>query len=253
MSKLDLDHVAIALHDVSPVLNALVGELGAKALFGGPNMGFRAMQLDCGDLRIELLEPHNVEANDFLARFLEANGEGPHHLTFKTDDIEGLLQRVVDAGYTPVGVNIGNPFWREAFVHPKQAGGTVVQIAQSDIDPMSFDPSMLPTEAREQGFGIWWPDPPEPAKDRAILRRVVVTTDEMSRAMGLYADVLGGARGDYGEGWVELGWPGGGRIRLEHAAGRAQGIDRLEWDASSGEPRAEKLVGGTTMVVNPRP
>lgn len=57
MSRFDLDHVAIALRDVGPTLHALVGELGASVLFGGANFGFRAMQVDGGDLRIELLEP----------------------------------------------------------------------------------------------------------------------------------------------------------------------------------------------------
>jgi catechol 2,3-dioxygenase-like lactoylglutathione lyase family enzyme len=89
----DLDHVAIACRDVTPVLEVLVSELGCEVLFGGANFGFRAMQLDCGDLRIELLEPYNPETNDFLERFLDANGDGPHHLTFKVVDIEPSLAR----------------------------------------------------------------------------------------------------------------------------------------------------------------
>jgi hypothetical protein len=243
--KIDLDHVAIALNDVGPTLNTLVADFGAAVLFGGANIGFRAMQVDGGDLRIELLEPHNTELNDFLARFLSANGEGPHHLTFKTDDIEGLIARLEGGGYSLVGVNIGNPWWREAFVHPKQAGGTVVQIAQSSFEPLDFE-----QEVREYGPGRWWSDPPAPTGERAILRRVVVTTDEMSRALGLYRDVLQGDPDDHGEGWTELVWPSGGRIRLEHAAGRPQGIDRLEWQRS-GDP-TDLVVGGTSMVLSPR-
>ncbi len=239
---IDLDHVAIATRDVSPTLRILVGELGTPVLFGGINIGFRAMQVDGGDLRIELLEPHNVESDDFLERFLKANGEGPHHLTFKTDDIRALLDRVADAGYAPVGVNIDNPFWREAFIHPKQAGGTVVQIAQSDFDPLDFE-----REVREYGPGKWWPDPPEPAAGRAILRRVVVATEEIGRSLGLYRDLLLGEPSDHGEGWTELTWPGGGKIALELAAGRPQGIDRLEWTHDG--PRTERSVAGTTLVL----
>ncbi len=237
-----LDHVAIALHDVTETLDALVSDLGTPVMFGGANIGFRAMQVDAGGMAIELLEPWNVEANDFLVRFLERNGEGPHHLTFKTDDIEALLSRIEGAGYHPVGINIDNPFWREAFIHPKEAGGTVVQVAQSD-----FGPEFLDREASEYGPGKWWPDPPEPGPRSATLRRVVVTTDEMQRTLELYCDVLGGVRAGWDEGFVELGWPGDGRVRVEVAAGRPQGIDRLEWDHAG--PREEKRVGGTTMVV----
>jgi methylmalonyl-CoA/ethylmalonyl-CoA epimerase len=244
-----LDHVAIACTDVGPTLRTLVAELGCEVLFGGANFGFRAMQLDCGDIRIELLEPWDTDTNDFLQRFLDANGEGPHHLTFKTVDIDAELERVRAAGYRPVGVNIDNPFWREAFLHPTEANGTVIQIAESALDPMSFDPAVVPEEMREYGPLKWWPDVPERATQRAGLRRVVVTTDEMSRSLELYADLLRGERSDFGEGWVELSWPGGGRIRLEHAAGRRQGIDRLEWTHDG--PRREQTVGGATFVLYP--
>ena len=56
-------------------------------------------------------------------------------------------------------------------------------------------------------------------------------------------------RADHGEGWCELRWPSGGCIRLEHAAGRAEGIDRLEWTHDG--PQAELTVGGTTFVLYP--
>lgn len=236
-----LDHVAIALRDVSETLDALVSDLGTPVMFGGANIGFRAMQVDAGGMAIELLEPWNVEANDFLVRFLERNGEGPHHLTFKTDDIRRELDRAEAAGYHPVGVNIDNPWWKEAFIHPKEAGNTVVQIAQSGIEP-----EMLDTIAGEYGPGRWWNEPPPPGEHRAVLQRVVVASDETARALDLYAQLLKGETVSHGEGWIELGWPGGGRIVLEAAAGRAEGINRLEWTHSG--PRTERTVGGARMV-----
>lgn len=248
---MDLDHVAIATEDVTDVLNALVGQLGTPVIFGGANIGFRAMQVAGGDLRIELLEPFNIDQSDFLRRFLDANGEGPHHLTFKTDDIEHEIERVKAAGYTPVGVNISMPFWREMFIHPKEAGGTVIQIAQSEFGPDDLD---FEQQAGGDGFrgpGKWWPDPPEPNPSRAILRRVVITTDEMSRSLALYQDLLGGTRTDHGEGWADFTWPdadGEQRIRLELAAGRPEGIDRLEWTHDSA--RSEFRVAGTTFVLD---
>ena len=244
MSSFDLDHVAIALRDVGPTVRALVGELGARVLFGGANLGFQAMHLDAGDLRIELIEPWNTEVNDFLERFLQRNGEGPHHLTFKTDDIERELERVQAAGYSPVGVSIDNPWWKEAFIHPKEAGGTVVQIAQSGIEPEHLD-----REVREYGPGRWWAEPPEPASERATLRRVVVVTDEVGRAIELYSDLLGGQTLEHGEGWIELVWPGGGKIMVEAAAERRQGIHRLEWTHNGS--RSQALIGGTRIDLYP--
>lgn len=253
MSVFDLDHVAIALRDVNETLGILASEFGTPVLYGGASIGFRAMQVDGGDLRIELLEPWNVESNDFLIRFLERHGEGPHHLTFKTDDIRRELQRAHDAGFHPVGVSIDNPWWMEAFLHPTQAGGTVVQIAQSGLEPPQLDhldaPSGAPSDwPREYGPGRWWSELPAPAPTRAILRRVVVTTDTIGRALGLYQGMLHGRPVAAGEGWTELRWSGGGRIRLE-VSGAPSGINRLEWTHDG--PRTERTVGGTTFVLYP--
>jgi catechol 2,3-dioxygenase-like lactoylglutathione lyase family enzyme len=253
---IDLDHVAIALYDVTRTLHVLAGELGAPVLFGGANLGFRAMQVDGGDLRIELLEPWNIEVNDFLARFLERHGEGPHHLTFKTDDIRSELERAEAAGYHPVGVSIDNPWWMEAFLHPSEAGGTVVQIAQSGVQiaqsgvqiaQAGIESEEFDLQVHEYGPGRWWAEPPDPSPNRAILRRVVVTTDEIGRALALYRELLGGDPIAHGEGWTELGWPGGGRIRLEVAAQRPWGINRLEWTHDG--RGTDRYVGGTRFVL----
>jgi len=249
---INLDHVALGLHEVGPALNTLVGELGTPVLFGGANVGFKAMQVAAGACRIELLEPHNTDVNDFLARFLDRNGEGPHHLTYKTDDIRRDLARAEDAGFVPVNVLLGNDWWQEAFLHPKQAGGTVVQLAQSAIDPTDIDPEVIQAanERGDLGPMQWWPDPPKISEHPARLERVVVTTEDIEVAMRLYQGLLLGTSSGFGDGWVDMSWPGDGCIRVEAAAGRPQGIDRLEWTHDG--PYVERVIGGARFVLYPR-
>lgn len=246
---LQLDHVAIALHDVSETLRALVGDFGARLLMGGQNVGFRALQVRLGDdgMRIELIEPWATEHSDFLVRFLADRGEGPHHLTFKTDDIVRDVERAEDAGYEPVGVRLDNPSWREAFLHPRQAMGTVVQLAQSDMDPsiLEENPELFEQVARETGeFGPkrWWPDPGPRGTDPVTFRRVCVSVPSAVDGLRLYRDLLGGEERGRGEGWVELGWPRGGRIRLEERRDAEPGMDRFE---CTGRPDGGRLVGRT--------
>ena len=85
-----------------PPRNVLVSELGGTLVSGGDAAGFRAMQIRLGDLvagmTIELLEPWNLDRSDFLVRFLDRHGDGPHHLTFKVPDLAAELERLEQSG-----------------------------------------------------------------------------------------------------------------------------------------------------------
>jgi methylmalonyl-CoA/ethylmalonyl-CoA epimerase len=251
----DLDHVALAMRDVGPALDFLVGELGGLVLFGGNGPGFRPMQVHLGDdvegMTVELIEPWDVEHHDFLERFLVRHGEGVHHLTFKVDDLEATLDRVRQSGFQPVGIDFSDPDWKEAFLHPREAHGTVVQLAESHHDFATRAERLA--HAREHGPNAhpqWWPDPP-PAGGRAgFLRRVVIATPSLEGTLGFFAGLLQGDEVAAGEGWAELGWPGGGRVKLEHRPGIAPGVDRLEADAVGAAE--DRVVAGARFLIAPR-
>ena len=127
-----LDHVAIAVHDVERALPIYCDALGARFLFGADNdrQGFRFVQFGFpGGGKVEFVSP--LTSDSFVARFLERRGEGVHHITLKTDDIRGALDHLRDSGLEPVMVNLDNPEWQEAFLHPSAALGVLVQLAQS--------------------------------------------------------------------------------------------------------------------------
>jgi catechol 2,3-dioxygenase-like lactoylglutathione lyase family enzyme len=254
---IDLDHVALATRDVADALDALVGELGGLVIFGGNNVGFRAVQVRLGDradegLNVELLEPWEVDAHDFLARFVDRHGDGPHHLTFKVDDLERVLAEVDAFGLRPTGVDLSSPNWKEAFLHPKDANGTVVQLAEAHGMPSREEMLKEVRSSGPAGHPRWWPDPP-PRVDRSPrLRRVVMRTPALLDATDLFTGVLGGRRVGAGEGWTELAWPGGGRVAFEHRPGTDPGVDRVEVEVSGPGLLGERLVAGTRFVVNGR-
>jgi hypothetical protein len=205
IKDIDLDHVALAFEDRRPGQARYAGELGGRWRGGGADPGFWSEQVEYANgMKVELLEPLNVEQNDFLRRFLDRNGPGPHHLTFKVKDIRTALTHVEEAGYRPVSVNLDNEHWKEAFLHPKDAPGVVVQLAQS-------------SESGDWGVPI--PDGyPSPAGPTATLDRVVHAVAALDVGTRLFADLLRGqeiARGEDEAGrWIDLRWPGPGRIRL---------------------------------------
>jgi catechol 2,3-dioxygenase-like lactoylglutathione lyase family enzyme len=255
VAPIDLHHVALATRDPARVLVPLVGELGGTLMGGGENLGFRSYQVRLGDavegMTVEILEPWHPERFDFLERFMARHGEGPHHLTFKVPDLAATLERVRTAGYTPVGVSLADPRWKEAFLQPREAHGTVVQLAQADGSPFPDYAAEFESARTDGPHGepVWWPEPPAPAAAPGVLRRVVMETPHLDAALGFFAGVLGGtvdAGASDGDGAVELAWPGAGRVRLEAAPGARPGIVRLDLDGPA--PR-ELTVAGTRLVV----
>ncbi len=91
--------------------------------------------------KLEFLQPVPGPGSEFLRRFLLRNGPGPHHFTFKVPDIHAAIEQAEDAGYQVVNAWFDNPDWQEAFLHPKQSHGIVIQLAQpgpgGDWDPAS--------------------------------------------------------------------------------------------------------------------
>jgi methylmalonyl-CoA/ethylmalonyl-CoA epimerase len=132
MPEMHLDHVAVAMRSIRSALPLYRDALGGEFLMGGDVGGsWRWVQFRYPNgAKVELLEPL---ADGFLSRFLERHGEGLHHITFKTDDIEEAIEAVKRNGYELVDVNLENPRWKEAFLRPSKAHGTLIQIAQSEI------------------------------------------------------------------------------------------------------------------------
>jgi methylmalonyl-CoA/ethylmalonyl-CoA epimerase len=128
-----LHHVAVAVrsieHAVGLFRDALAGDdLGGGQEPGRGEGGWRWRQVGYpGGGRVELLEP---VGEGFLSRFLQARGEGLHHLTFRTEDLEGAVERLRRRGYELVDVDLADPRWKEAFLRPSQAHGTLIQLAE---------------------------------------------------------------------------------------------------------------------------
>lgn len=196
-----LDHIAIASEHSLDNFVRYRGDLGGAWVAGMYDPGFYWGQLRFANgMTIELLEPADIAQDDFLRRFLDRNGPGPHHVTFKVGDIHEAIAAVTEAGYPPVRVNTANESWKEAFLHPKQSHGIVVQLAQ----------------AAEYDHTPQFELPPPRIARAASLERVVHLVADLDGALGLFERTLGGVRvnGSTTDDSVDLCWPGAGRICL---------------------------------------
>lgn len=199
-----LDHLAIGTRALGDGWSLFGGVLGGTWAYGGDARGFWWGQLEfAAGPKIELLTPGQGPGGAFLDRFLTSRGAGPHHVTFVVADIEDTLARVRAAGIQPVGVNVANPAWREAFLHPRDAHGIVVQVAQQGGPPPASTP---PPEL---------PEPGPPARFELIEHHA----SDLDGAVRLFQDVLDGQLEMAAAGTATLAWPGGKRIRLAREEG----------------------------------
>ena len=132
MLDAQLDHVAIAVHSYPASIPFFVDALGGTFLFAGENkhQGFRWAQFRFPNGgKIELVTP--ITADGFVQRFLDRRGEGVHHVTLKVPDILRSIEHLESQGVKLMRVSTENTGWKEAFIHPRDAHGVLIQIAQS--------------------------------------------------------------------------------------------------------------------------
>ena len=135
-----LDHVALGLRRIADGVPFVTGELGGRFKDGGPSGTFTGAQWKFAEgEKLELIEPLG-EPGGFMHRFLAARGPGVHHVTFKVPDIVAAAARVRRLGWDVVAYNDDSPYWKELFLHPKQALGIVVQLAEEHPIPEGMDP-----------------------------------------------------------------------------------------------------------------
>ena len=155
MPKIQLDHVAIgarAIADAEPFLEGALAGTKSGGFAGGPPFGFMQWVF-AGGGRIEVIYPIGVDG--FLHRFLARGGPRVHHVTFKVGSLDEMIARAGAMNYEIASVDRSDPYWQEAFLHPKQAQGIVIQLVQHTPRPDDHDDPAngkpLPSAARVLG------------------------------------------------------------------------------------------------------
>jgi len=136
MAILELDHIAIAVDDLPEGIRRFCEDLGLT-LSGTEDVvpaQTTTAFIPVGGTRIELIHP--LDGKGPVQRSLDKRGPGLHHICFRTDDIEADMERLTAKGYRFLsdGPTPGAHGTRVAFIHPRSAGGVLIELAEHPSD-----------------------------------------------------------------------------------------------------------------------
>jgi methylmalonyl-CoA/ethylmalonyl-CoA epimerase len=129
-----IDHVGIAVPDLDEAIAFYAQTYGVQSVHEETNdeQGVREAMLAVGgsETRIQLLAPLNAEST--IAKFIDRSGPGLQQLAFRVDDIEAVSATLRERGLRLLydQPRRGTSDSRVNFIHPKDAGGVLVELVE---------------------------------------------------------------------------------------------------------------------------
>jgi len=127
-----IEHIGIAVKDIEKSNSVF------KKLFGKENYktetveseGVSTSFFQLGETKIELLEA--THESSAIAKYLDKNREGIHHIAFDVADIFFEIERLKAEGFVFISETPkqGADNKLVAFIHPKSANGLLVELCQ---------------------------------------------------------------------------------------------------------------------------
>ena len=130
----EIDHVAIAVHDLEAAIAYYRDAFGAEVHHREvvDSDGVEEALVKVADSYIQLTAATNDGSP--IAKFLAKKGEGLHHIGYRVDDCAQALESMVAAGATPIdqAPRPGSRGTTVAFIHPKGSFGTLIELVQEN-------------------------------------------------------------------------------------------------------------------------
>jgi methylmalonyl-CoA/ethylmalonyl-CoA epimerase len=128
----EIDHVAIAVHDLDAAVKYYEEAFGATVAHREvvESDGVEEALIKVADSYIQLTT--GTRPDSPISKYLEKRGEGMHHIGYRVDDCAAALEAMKAAGATPIdqAPRPGSRGTTVAFVHPKGNLGTLVELVQ---------------------------------------------------------------------------------------------------------------------------
>jgi methylmalonyl-CoA epimerase len=126
-----IDHVGVVVRNIEETLYLYVHILGFKSshILTSKEDGIKTVMVSLGGAKIELIEP--IDPHGGIQKFLDARGEGIHHISLEVDDISQERDSLEGKGIRLIDRQAR--FFEGAlvsFVHPKSMRGVLIELLQ---------------------------------------------------------------------------------------------------------------------------
>ena len=127
-----IEHLGIAVKSIEaslPIFEKLLGKNMYKTEIV-QSESVRTAFIELGESKIELLEA--TDPSSSIAKFLEKNREGFHHLALDVENIELEIKRLSEEGFTLIhqSPKEGADNKKIAFLHPKSTNGMLIELCE---------------------------------------------------------------------------------------------------------------------------
>ncbi|OQY17187.1 MAG: methylmalonyl-CoA epimerase [Desulfobacteraceae bacterium 4572_35.1] len=127
-----INHIGIAvksIEDATPLYRDVYG-MQAEGVEVVAEQKVKVAFFAIGESRIELLEP--TSADSPVAKFIEKNGAGVHHIAYEVEDVVAEIARLKSEGVRLIDEvpRCGAHHTQIAFLHPKSSGGVLTEMCQ---------------------------------------------------------------------------------------------------------------------------
>jgi methylmalonyl-CoA/ethylmalonyl-CoA epimerase len=133
-----IDHVGIAVRDLDEAIEFYAKTFGMQVVHEEVNeeQGVREAMLGVGSSYVQLLAPLSPDST--IGKFLDRSGPGIQQMAYGVDDIEAVSATLRERGVRLLydAPKRGTAGSKVNFIHPKDAGGVLVELVQAGPDGM---------------------------------------------------------------------------------------------------------------------
>lgn len=127
-----INHIGLCVNSIDDTL-AVLAVFGAKEISrqAYPELGQTSCMVGLGPDLFELMEP--IGEQGVVPKFLATHGQGLHHISLLSDDLDADYARLQQEGIRVLG-DLEDPM-RVVFTHPKTTAGVIYELTDIPFNP----------------------------------------------------------------------------------------------------------------------